>query len=181
MIGQLGGVLRRLTPEPVLVRAALYLAGVTGLLVAAPAALLSGRGALVLVGLLAAIPVLAPGGRWVTVVALVAVAGWLVATSRYGEPVTAGRVLALGAALYLLHSLAALAAALPHDAVVAPGAVVRWLARVLAVVLGSALLSAAVLTALAGVGGRGGYLAATVAGLAVATGLAALLSWTARR
>jgi hypothetical protein len=138
------------------------------------------RAMLALVALLAAVPVIAPGSRWVTVVALVAVAGWLAATSRYGEPVTAGRVLALGAALYLLHSLAALAAALPYDAVVAPGAVVRWLARVLAVVLGTALLSAAVLVGLAGAG-DGGFLAASFAGLAIAAGLAALLSWTARR
>lgn len=180
MTGRRLARLRRVTLEPVLVRAGVYLAGLGALLLAAPAPLLSQRLVLAGAALLAVLPALAPGSRWVTAVALVAAAGWMTATSGYGEPVTLVRVLALAGVLYVWHSLAALAAALPLDAVVASDALARWLAWALAVVAVSSLLSVALLAGMAEVAAGGSYLAATLAGLAVAVGVSALLSWAAR-
>ena len=166
--------------EPLLVRAGVGVAGLTALLVAAPAPMLGTAYGLLGAVVLAAGPAVAPDGRWPTALVLAAVAGWLAATTWWAEPVVAWRVLALSAALYLLHTLAALAAGLPYDAVVAPDVVVGWLARALAVVVVASLLAGAVLIGLARVG-AGGYPVATVAGLAVAAGLAATLSAAARR
>jgi hypothetical protein len=88
-------------------------------------------------------------------------------------------VLLLATLLYLVHSLSALAAALPSDAVVAPEVGYRWLARALGVVLAAAVLSTATLAGLAGLAG-GRHVAASLAGLALAVALAALLARSAR-
>jgi len=123
---------------------------------------------------------LAPRSRWVTMVALAAVGGWVVTTTFMDRPVTLWRVSLLGAALYLMHTGAALAAVLPYDAVIAPGVLVRWWRRAAAViglslVVGvSALIVAERLTSVA-------TLAAPIVGIAAATCLAVTLVALVRR
>ncbi|MCM0675909.1 hypothetical protein NCC78_14595 [Micromonospora phytophila] len=169
----------RVSLTPLLVRAAVFLVVLVGLLLAFPTEVLLGRalGALVLVALL---PAVGPRRVWPTFAALVTVGGWLIATDGYGRPIALWRLLAVAAVLYLGHTLCALAAVLPYDAVVDPDLVVRWLVRAAGVMLGTFVLGV-LLVEVAGVGGDAGFQAATVAGLLVAVGLTALLGWLLRR
>jgi hypothetical protein len=98
----------------------------------------------------------------------------------YGEPVQFWRLVTVAGLLYLAHSLAALAAGLPYDAVVAPEVLAGWLVRALLVVAASAMLALVVLVFGEVVRG-GGYLAASLVGLVAATALAAVLAWLLRR
>ena len=89
-------------------------------------------------------------------------------------------MLTIATTLYLGHALTALAAALPYDAVVNADVVGGWLARALAVVLISAVLTVVALgisTDLAG----DAFLLATLAGLAGAAGATLLLARLVRR
>jgi hypothetical protein len=149
-----------MTPTPLLVRAGVFTAALASLLLATPAVLPL---PLLLAGavLLSALPAIAPAGPWATVATLAAAAGWLAGSS---SPL----VLVLAALLYLLHSLSALAATLPYDAIVAPDVVVRWLLRTAAVIAAGALLSAVVLAGLAVFAGDRVHAAVTLAGLALA-------------
>jgi hypothetical protein len=168
----------RLTPGPLLVRAGIFLTALGALLTAYPAAVVTSRLVLGLV-LLAAAPMIVPRGRSTTLVALVAVFGWLLATMGYEEPVTLFRLLGLTGLLYLTHSLAALGAMLPHDAVVAPEVLMRWVTRALLVVAVSAVPALIVVVVADGL--RGAYLLASLAGLVVAVTIAALLAYLQRR
>ncbi|HYN96490.1 MAG TPA: hypothetical protein VES42_21830 [Pilimelia sp.] len=172
-------VVTRATPVPLAVRCAVFLAGLVAMVLAYPPVILFTRSGVLLL-LAPVVPAVAPRGRATTGVALLVVSGWVVATTAYGEPIALWRLLALAAALYLLHSLAALAAVLPYDAFVAPAAVARWVLRAAGVVLAASVLA---ITALAAAGRAPAVaaLAATVVGLAFAVGVAALLAWLARR
>lgn len=83
-------------------------------------------------GLLVA--VLRPGGPWVTVVLLGALAEWVLASIIVGSPSIA-RVCGFGLLLFLVHRLASMAAALPAGAELDAVALRRWLLRTAAVVL----------------------------------------------
>ncbi len=168
----------RAAPGPLLVRGAVAVTAAGALVTAYPDEIITGLGGLAL-ALAAAIPMLAPRGRWVTLVALAAVAGWLLSTMGYGEPVTVWRVFSMAGLLYLMHSMAALAAMLPYDAVVAPEVLARWIGRALLVVAASAVLSLVVLVIADAA--RGGSVVASLAGLAVAVAIAALLTFLLRR
>jgi hypothetical protein len=145
-----------------------------GALVSAyPAVVIASRLVLALL-LLAAVPMIAPRGRGATLVALLAVLGWLVSTMGYGEPVRLFRLLGIAGLLYLTHSLAALAAVLPLDAVVAPEVLVRWVGRALLVAAASAVLALVVVVIADAM--HGAYLLASLIGLAVAVALTALLA-----
>ena len=171
--------IRRTTLAVLFVRGAIFLCGLTAFLVAFPAQLLFGAplGLLVAVALL---PAFGPRRFWPTLAALVAVAGWVISTSGYGERVALWRLLLLAALLYLGHTLCALAAFLPHDAVVASDALIRWLARALAVALLAAVLGVLLIEVAERGGGRT-FLAAALGGLAVSVAAAALLAWLIRR
>jgi hypothetical protein len=172
-------VASRATPIPVLVRCGTFLAGLCAALVAFPDTVLSGRFLLPIV--LAVIwPAVAPRGRGPSAVALFVVAGWVLDTTYYAEPVVLWRVLALASLLYVAHSLAALAAVLPYDALVDLDVPVRWFARAAFVLLGSAVLTVAVLTVVGETGG-GVSLVATVVGLGLAVATAVLLTRLLRR
>lgn len=170
MIGRAARRLERLTPLPALLRGGLFLAATAALVLATPAGLRTSP--VVLTGLLAlaATVALAPRGPLPTVLILAAAGGWVLTTEGYGQPVTPLRVLLLAGLLYLVHSLATLAAVVPTDAVVAADVVRRWLGRALAVVAGATGLSAAALAALAGLP-AGRSVAATLAGLVLAAAL----------
>lgn len=172
-------VLTRVTLAPLLVRSGIFLCALVALAVAYPGPVLFSRlgGLLVLAAVL---PALAPKGMLPTLTALVAVGGWLLSTSRYDEPVALWRLLTLASFLYLTHSLAALAALLPYDAVLAPETLTRWLLRAFGLVLAAAVLSVLLLS-LAGRSGEQTFLFAAIGGLAVAVLAAALLSWLLRR
>jgi hypothetical protein len=172
-------VVTRATLEPLLVRVGLFGCLLLAIAVAVPFGLLATRYGLPLL-LVAALPAFAPRSAAPTLAMIGIVAAWVLTTSRSGERIELWRLLALAAFLYLAHSLAALAAALPYDAVVAAEVLVRWMFRALAVVLAAAVLGV-ILVSVAGLGGGDTLLAAALAGLVVAVGLAGLLGWLARR
>ncbi|WP_407664689.1 hypothetical protein [Micromonospora tarensis] len=169
----------RISAAPLLVRAAIFVVVLAGFALAFPAEVLSGRPILFL-AVAALLPAFGPRRLWATFTALVTVGGWLLATDGYGRPVALWRLLAVATLLYLGHTLCALAALLPYDAVVDPELITRWLTRSAAVLLGSAVLGVLLLQA-AGTGGDAGYQWVTVLGLLVAVGTAALLGWLLRR
>lgn len=169
----------RAAATPLLVRCAVFLSTLVALVVAYPATVVASRALLALL-LVALLPAVAPRRVGATVAVLVAVAGWLLSTSWYDEPIALWRLLALAGTLYLTHSLAALAALLPYDAQVAPDVVARWALRALVVVLASAVL-AVLLLAVAGRSGDRTLLLAALGGLATAVTAAALLNWLLRR
>lgn len=168
----------RITPATLLVRGAVFACGYAALLLAYPAAVLvPALGPLALVAL---VPAVAPRTRFVTVALLLAVFGWLAATTRYGEPVSLPRLAALACLLYLAHTTAALAAVLPYDTVVAPAVLVRWLTRAAVVLAVSAAFAVAAAAGADAVAGRA-YLVASIAGLLLVAALAALLATLRRR
>ncbi|WP_213452851.1 hypothetical protein [Rhizomonospora bruguierae] len=172
-------VFTRSTPGPLLIRAAVALTGAAALVTAYPAKLVFGPGAALML-VIAALPALLPRGRMATVVVVLAVLGWLMSTTVFAEGVNPGRLVALSALLYLAHTLTALAAVLPYDAIVAPEALGGWIIRALAVAAGSGVVSMGLLIVTGAARGPG-FLAATLAGLALAIALVALLPWLNRR
>lgn len=178
-INRVRTVVSRATATPLLVRCAIAVCGMLAVSVALPVQLLGSQLAL-LVLVVAVLPACLPRGRSATVLVVLVVGGWILDTTVYGRPVVLWRLLALASLLYFLHTLSALAAALPYDAVVRSDVVAWWVARAFAVVLASAVLTIVVLaltTALAG----GALLAATLVGVAAAIALAVLLSRLLRR
>ncbi|WP_239135492.1 hypothetical protein [Actinoplanes derwentensis] len=172
--------MRRATAVPFIVRCGILVTGLLAFGVAWPIELLSSPRFFLTVACVAFWPVVAPRGRGGTVAALVVIAGWLVDTSAFGSPVTLWRVLALSTLLYLAHTLTALAAVLPYDAIVnfdVPG---LWLVRSLAVVVISAVVIILALGLTADLGGDPFELA-TVVGLAAAAAVTMVLSRLTRR
>ncbi|MGC4804350.1 hypothetical protein [Micromonospora sp. DT233] len=169
----------RVSLAPLLVRAGIFGTVLVGLLLAYPVQLLIGR-PLAALALVALLPAIGPRRVWPTFAALVTVGGWLLATEGYDRPIALWRLLAVAAALYLTHSLCALAALLPYDAVVDPELIVRWLTRA-GGVLGASAVFGVLLVQVSAVGGDRGLLALTVVGLLVAVALSALLAWLIRR
>ncbi|MEU3453945.1 hypothetical protein ABZ671_10115 [Micromonospora sp. NPDC006766] len=169
----------RISLTPLLVRVGIFLTVLVGFLLAYPVQAFHPR-LLLAFAVAAVLPAVGPRRVWPTFVALATVGGWLLATMGFGRPPALWRLLAVATLLYLTHTLCALAALLPFDAVVDPDLVRRWLARAGGVVLASAVLGI-VLAWLGGVGGSRGFQAATLAGLLVAVALSALLGWLLRR
>jgi hypothetical protein len=170
---------RRTGPGTVLVRGALFVVALLAQLIAWPASVVLGRAVLLLV-VLAILPVLAPRTLMVTLSIFAAVLGWLVATTAYGEDLTYWRLVVLAGALYLVHTLAALATVLPYDAALSPGVLTGWLLRAGAVV---ALTAAVALFALLVPVylGTHRYLVASLIGLALVMVVAGYLAALARR
>lgn len=171
--------LGRATALPFLIRCGIALCGLIAMSVAWPASLVASQ-YFVLVCAIAIYPAVAPRGRGYTVAAVIAVIGWLVATVGFGTRVALWQVLALATLLYLGHSLTALAAVLPYDAVVNLEVVGAWLARAGAVVLVSAVLIVVALGLSSELAG-GAFLLATLVGLAGAVGATMLIARLLRR
>jgi hypothetical protein len=172
-------VAARATALPLLVRGGVALAFVLALLVAWPVALTASR-YVVLLALVGVCPAFAPRGRGVTVAVLFVVGGWVLDTTWYDARVALWRVLSIATLLYLGHTLAALAAVLPYDAIVNVDVVGGWLGRALLVVLISAVLTVVTLSLTAQLAG-GAFVVATLVGLAAAVGVTLLLSRLLRR
>jgi hypothetical protein len=169
----------RATVLPLLVRGGIALAFVLALLVAWPITLTSSR-YVVLLTLAGVYPAFAPRGRGVTGVVLVVVGGWVLDTTYYDARVALWRVLSIATLLYLGHTLAALAAVLPSDAIVNVDVVGGWLGRSLLVVLISAVLTVITL-GLTGELAGGAFLIATLVGLGAAVAVTLLLGRLLRR
>ncbi|TCB99991.1 hypothetical protein E0H26_04815 [Micromonospora zingiberis] len=170
----------RITLAPVLVRLGIFLSSLAGLLLAYPAEVVAGQALPALLGV-AALPALAPRRFWPTFAALVTIGGWLLATDGYGRPIALWRLMAVAVLLYLTHTLCALVAVLPYDAVVDPDLIVRWLTRTGAVLLATSVLGVLLLELSRIRGGAAGWQSATIAGLLVALAVTALLAWLLRR
>jgi hypothetical protein len=172
-------IIGRATLVPALVRVGIAVALVLAMVVAWPAEIAASR-YMVLLFLVAIYPAVAPRGRGTTFAILVVVAGWIVDTTWFDARVALWRVLTIATLLYIGHTLAALAAVVPSDALVNVDVVTGWLGRALAVVLISAVLTVIALgltSALAG----GAFIAATLVGLAGAVGATLLLARLLRR
>ncbi|MFD0968675.1 hypothetical protein [Plantactinospora endophytica] len=169
----------RITLVPLLVRGGVFGCALVALLLAYPERPSDPR----LLGLLvvaAMAPAVAPRRNWPTFILLAAAGAWVAATGWYDQRVELWRLLALATFLYLTHSLAALAALLSYDAVIAPEVLARWVARALGVALASAVLAVPLL-ALDGRWGDENFVVVLLGGLALAVAAAALLGWLFRR
>lgn len=171
--------LSRATVLPFLLRCAIALCGLVAMAVAWPESLLASQ-YFAPIALVAIYPAVAPRGRGATFSAVVVVGGWLLDTVGFDARVALWRVLVLATVLYLGHSLTALAAVLPYDAIVNLDVIGLWLARALAVVVVSAVLTVVALGLSAELAGDA-FLVATLIGLAGAVGATMLLSRLLRR
>ena len=169
----------RTAPGPLAVRGIVFFAAAAGLWIAAPAAFVSLR-LLLPIALAALFAALFPGGRVVGVTMTLIIVSWILSTLAFGEPAGIGRTFMTACALYLTHSAAALAAMLPHDAIVDNQVIIRWAGRSAMVIVASAAVTGIVVllatrftpttSTFAVVGGLG-VVAAIVAVLAKAAGL----------
>jgi hypothetical protein len=158
---------------------ALFIVAFGALLLCWPLDILGAYTPLVLF-VLALLPMLLPRGPVVSVAIWAAVLGWVVSTTAYGDPVQFWRLVVVAALLYLVHNLAALAAVLPYDAVLDPAVVRGWLSRaglVIVLTVGVALFTVAVPQLV----GRGHYLLASLAGVALMAAAAGYLAGLLRR
>jgi hypothetical protein len=165
----------RATPIPFLIRCGVALCGLLAMAVAWPGSLISSQYVVPMLVLVAGYPAVAPRGRGATFSAMVVVAGWVIDTTAYDARVALWRVLSIATLLYIGHSLTALAAVLPYDAVVNLDMVGGWLLRALVVVLVSAVLTVVALGLSADLAG-GAFLIATLVGLAGAVGATLLIA-----
>jgi hypothetical protein len=168
------GMARRTAPAPVIARSVVAVLALAGFLLVLPEHLL---GSWYVAGLVAAalLPAIAPRSWVVTAVILVTALGWVAVSLVYDNAASVLRLMLLTAVLYLLHSAAAFAAVLPYDAIVVPSVVLGWLARALAVALGSAGLGVFAMRGSAAIADHS-YLFASIVGLAVAGCLVWLLA-----
>jgi hypothetical protein len=170
---------RRTTAPVLLLRTAVTVT----LLVAAAVALPSGgvhSRLFVPFAALAALAGLFPRTRLVSLALFATAACWFVTSFGGSGSIATVRVLVLAAALYLTHSCAALAAVLPHDCVVAAGAIGRWASRTLLVLAASLALGALGL-ALVGQLQSVSSIIGPIVGALIAAGIAGLLAWQLRR
>ena len=170
---------RRTTPAPLLVRVGLFVAAVAGQVLAWPLFVTIGPAIFAFLGA-ALLVMLFPRGPIPTLYLFTAIGGWRVSTLFLGLGTGLVSLLLLAAALYLVHNLAALAAILPYDAVVAPGVLVRWLARTAVVLALTAVLALFAAVAPLYLGTRTS-LAASLAGLALVVVTVAYLARLVRR
>jgi hypothetical protein len=172
-------VLGRATIIPFFVRLGIALCFLLAMTVAWPADLAFGRVG-VLLYLVAFYPAFTPRGRGATLVIVVVVGGWILDTTWYDERVALWRVLSIATLTYLGHTLTALAAVLPYDAIVNVDVITTWLVRAAAAVLISALLTVVALGLTSALAGSA-FLIATLIGLAAAVTATLLLSRLLRR
>ena len=178
-IGRARRVAARATLVPLLIRCGTAVSLVLAMIVAWPVEIAGGRLLLPLLAV-AVYPAVAPRGRGTTVVILVVVAGWIVDTTWFDARVALWRVLSIGTLLYLGHTLTALAAVLPYDAVVNLDVVTTWLGRAAAVALISAVLTVIALGLAAELAGVA-FVIATLVGLGGAVSATMLLARLLRR
>jgi hypothetical protein len=161
----------RAAAGPLLVRLFVTVFAALSLVLAFPAELMSSVIAIGLAGFVALLPGLFPRGRMTGLTIFLCAFGWLLSTLVYGEPDSVARLIGLSTAMYLMHSLAALAAVLPYDAVLSPGVLSGWLLRAGGVVAASAIVSVVLLLLVRATTGPV-FLVASLVGVLAAGGLA---------
>ncbi|MEV6924685.1 hypothetical protein AB0M46_09265 [Dactylosporangium sp. NPDC051485] len=145
-IGHARDLVERASAGPLLVRAGVAVFAALSMVLAFPSEVLRSVAAIGIAGVVALLPAAFPRTRMVGLAVFACVFGWLAGTLVYGEPVDdVVRLVTLSTTLYLMHSLAALAAVLPYDAVLSPGVLVGWLLRAGGIVAASAIVSVALL------------------------------------
>lgn len=174
--GRLKDMLERAAAGPLLIRFAVFVLTVAAALLAFPAEVILRPVALLSAAALSTLPALFPRTRLVGLAILLCAFGWLLGTYAYGQVITVPRLIGLATVLYLTHSLAALAAAMPYDAIVSPGVIVGWLLRAIGIVSASAIVSVILLAAVKLVIGPVFLVASLVGVLAAAT-----LAWLITR
>lgn len=137
-------VVGRIAVGPLLVRAVAFGAGFAALVWTVPGWLLNPR-LVAAMAVFALVTAVLPGTGWVSALEYLAVVGWLVTTTVFGDHITAAQILGLAAAIYLHHSACTLAAMMPVDGVVAPRVLLGWVLRTGTVVVGSMLAGLLVL------------------------------------
>jgi hypothetical protein len=178
-VGRVRRIFARATGWPFAVRLTVFAAAMLAQAFAYPTRSVLG-GPVVAMLLLAALPALWPRSAAVSTFWLITVAGWILSTTFFDGTTTLTRLIGLSACLYLVHTTAALAAALPYDAVVDPVVVARWFLRVAMTLVISLGLAVTALYAVSDLSNRT-YLAATLIGLVPAVTLVWVLAWTTRR
>jgi hypothetical protein len=173
-------LIRRTTPGPVLVRSAATAGTLVALLVALPPSAMETPAVLGLAVVAAAGVGLFPRTRWATVTALLALIAWVYSTLVSADQLVLWRVVVLAVGLYVAHTGAALAAVLPHDAIVSPGVLTRWALRTGAVLGVSLGLGIGALVVAHGLHVRS-TLFAPVVGVAAVAAVAGVLAWMWRR
>jgi hypothetical protein len=113
---------RRATPIPILIRAAIFLAGTGALFVAYPPVWW--------LPALAIFPALLPRTMAATGLILITVGLWLASTSMDASRLVTWRLCVLAILLYLVHVGCALSAVLPYDSVITSGVFRPWLLRI---------------------------------------------------
>ncbi|WP_433210729.1 hypothetical protein ACQP00_48740 [Dactylosporangium sp. CS-047395] len=144
-VGRWRDMAARAAAGPLLIRAGIAVFAALSLVLAFPGDVMRNVAAILLAAIVALLPATFPRSRLVGLAVFACAFGWVLGTLMYGEDVEVPRLIALSATLYLMHSLAALAAVLPYDAVVSPGVISGWLLRAAAVVAVSAIVSVAML------------------------------------
>jgi hypothetical protein len=174
-LGRAKDMLERAAAGPLLVRFMVFVLTLVAALVAFPAEVILRPAALAFAVVLAALPAVFPRTRLVGLAILLCAFGWLLGTYAYDQIITIPRLIALATLLYLTHSLAALAAALPYDAIVSPGVLLAWLLRAIAIVSASAIVSVLLLAIVKVVIGPV-FLVASLIGVLAAAALAWLIT-----
>ncbi|MFI5914667.1 hypothetical protein [Dactylosporangium sp. NPDC051541] len=174
-IGRARDQLSRAAAGPLLIRAAIAVFAVLSLVLAYPREVMGNFAGIVLAGIVALLPAVFVRTRLVGLAVFACAFGWLIGKFVYGEIISVPRLIALSTTLYLMHSLAALAAVLPYDAIVSPGVLSGWLLRALGVVAVSALVSVAMLFLVKVTLGPV-FLAASLVGVVAAGALAYLVA-----
>ncbi|WP_433080592.1 hypothetical protein ACQP1P_43540 [Dactylosporangium sp. CA-052675] len=174
-IGRLRDKVERAAAGPLLVRGAIVLFAALSLVLAFPAEVMRNVAAIVLAAIVALLPATFPRSRLPGLAVFACALGWVLGPLVYGESVSVPRLIGLSTALYLMHSMAALAAVLPYDAVVSPGVISGWLLRAGAVVAVSAVVSVAMLFLVRATIGPV-FLVASLVGVAAAGVLAYLVA-----
>lgn len=165
----------RAAAGPLLVRLGVLLCAAVAVGLALPADLVLRPVGLLAAVVVAILPAAFPRTRLVGLAIFLCAFGWLAGTIAYDQAIAIPRLIGLATALYLVHSLAALAAVLPYDAVVGPGVIVAWLVRAIGIVSASAIVSVLLLAAVKLVIGPV-FLVASLVGVIAAGALAWLIA-----
>ncbi|MEV8511248.1 hypothetical protein [Dactylosporangium sp. NPDC051484] len=144
-VGRARDMAGRAAAGPLLVRLGVAVLATLSMVLGFPDAVMRNLVAIAVAGVVALLPAVFPRTRMVGLAIFACAFGWLIGTIVYGEPISVVRLVALSSALYLMHSLAALAAVLPYDAVLSPGVLAGWLLRAGGIVAVSAIVSVALL------------------------------------
>lgn len=169
--GRLRDMAERAAAGPMLVRLGVVVFAALSMVLSFPAEVMRNVVAIAVAGVVAVLPAAFPRSRMVGLAIFACVFGWLIGTVVYDTAISVPRLIALSSALYLMHSLAALAAVLPYDVVLSPGVLIGWLVRAAGVVALSALVGVVLLVAVKLAIGPV-FLVASLVGVLAAGGLA---------